>query len=201
MEQELTISQALRRRKNLKGDLALQASRVNAAVVYDEKNQPPFSFSEADTAHREAKVELIELETAIALANARASINWRDATKPLAWVLRALAEIKGDIARYEGYRHRGLQTKTRTEDKRMVSDTSQVLETPQGSGVRRSHPTMEEVTVTISHITARECEDKLQRLRDEFEKLNDKLETANHTTRITYKDQRSGDEEESQGGS
>lgn len=185
---KLTISQALRRRKKLKGEIHTHTDRLRSSIVYDEKRPPSFPFEESQKALKLAKFELIHLEDAIARANARATITFKDETVHLTWVLRTLAELKGDITRYEGYEHFCLPEK-RNVDKVESPDLSEAIETPFAGGVRRSHPKKTIETVRISNITEKERAQKVEQLQREFEELNDLLETANHSTTLEYQDQ------------
>jgi hypothetical protein len=194
---KMTISQALRRRKKLKGEISTQAQRVQASLTYNKEDAPAFPFSEAQKAHRSAKIELIELETSVAEANAKTKLDWKGRSVSLAWVLRVLSELKDDINRYEGYRHYGLLKEREVTVTNKVWDEQNVIATPQANGRVLQERVMKEVsTTTVSNVTIKECEDKVTQLKDEFDKLNDLLETANHRTEVSYQDQWSEEEKE-----
>lgn len=191
MEQKLkrlTISQALRRRKKLKGDIATHTERLSNSLVHLKDAPPTFPFEETEAALTKAKFELINLEDALARANAYTKIFFKEAGVYLTWVLRTLAEIKGDIVRYERYEHMTLPNRDNVE-KREVPDLSQVIEVNTPGGTRRSHPTKVEEIVRISNITEKERAEKVEQLKREFEELNDLLETANHSSVLEYQDQ------------
>jgi hypothetical protein len=190
-EKELTISQALRRRRKLKGLISTYTNRIEESLVYDEKKPPTFSYEESSKLMEQAKFELVSLEDAVAFANATHWIPFKGESVRLTWVIRALAEIKGDISRYERYKdHSYLLAERKTVQTDDVPDLSQVTETTAISGgILRKHPLKTVTKTTISSITSKECADKIQSLQDEFEALNDLLEAANHGTVVRYQDQ------------
>lgn len=187
---KLTISQALRRRKKLKGDISTFVRRLQEALVYDKEKPPAFGFEETSTALSNARFELIFLEDAVARANANTTLVFQGVPVYLTWVLRTLAELKADLHRYEGYEYTCLPERenvTKTE----APDLSQAIEqTNSVSGqITRSHPIKVRTETRICNITTKECALKMEQLQSEFNELNDLLETANHTTVIEYQDQ------------
>lgn len=189
-QKKLTIAQALRRRKQLKGAIATHTQRVSEALVYEKKNQPTFSFEDSNNGLRAARFELISIEDAIARKNATTFIEFKGEKVALTWALRTLSEIKGEIARYETYEHRGLRAQRETEEKTMEAIAGQIITTTQPDGSTTREYAKQEVTrIFISNITERERADKMDQLQQEFEVLNDLLEAANHNTVIEYQDQ------------
>jgi hypothetical protein len=188
---QLTISQALRRRKKLKGDIALHTERLRHSISYDKKKEPAFPFTESNLALKKAKWELIMLEDAVAFSNAINRITYKGEQVRLTWVLRVLAELKGDIVRYEGYKSMhdlGVEREVTTEEE--ISDPYSIEEIPRaGGGVTRSHKTKKVNRTIVSNVTARECEDQIATLKQSFEELNDLLEAENHLARLEYEDQ------------
>jgi len=191
-EKALTISQALRRRKKLKGLIHTYTDRIQEALIFDKTKPPVFGYEETSKLLKQTKFELVAIEDAIAFANATNWLKFKEESVRLTWVIRVLAEIKGDISRYERYKDNGyLLTERENTVTEEVPDLTQMVEsTSIGTGaVMRSHPKKTVSKTTISSITVKECAEKIQSLQDEFEALNDLLETANHGIVIKYQDQ------------
>jgi hypothetical protein len=187
---KMTISQALRRRKQLKGAISTYTERVSEALVYRKERPPTFSFEDSTKALRDARTELIALEDAVAYCNALNSIEFKGRRVRLTWALRTLAELKGEISRYEGYEHRGLLNEHEVSEELEEAITDQIVTTTTPDGTQqRSYAKKKYTRITVSNITSRERAEKVEQLQREFDALNDLLETANHTVMIEYQDQ------------
>ncbi len=184
---KLTISQALRRRKQLKGSIAVFTSRLDEALTYDGKSPPTFSFEDSNRGLLDSRSELIALEDAVARANANTTIMFQNSPVALTWVLRVLSEVKGEIRRFEQYEHRALLNEREVREEIDEPIPGQVITTTLLDGsTNRSFVTRKVTKVKFSSITERERADKVESLKREFDSLNDLLETANHTTVIEY---------------
>lgn len=94
----MTISQALRRQKKLKGDLKSLLERAAASVTYDEKQPPAFSFADTLGQADTVREELIRVESAIRVTNAKTQIKWDGRDMSLSEATARLQEMKGRIA-------------------------------------------------------------------------------------------------------
>src|SRR5579863_9382526 len=103
MSDKVTIAQALRRIKKLKGQIAEHATRAQQGVSYVSGKTPAFSFREAVLALNAARNEMLDLESRVAVANAKKAVTDASGTKlTLAHVIRQLQELKGQIAFLRG---------------------------------------------------------------------------------------------------
>lgn len=173
---QITISQALRKIKRLKGEMATYKQRVETSVVHDEKKPPAFTYDESYRSYSAASELAVLLESMVAEANAttKVSVTFCKVTsvRSLAWVIRTLQEIKADIALLQGLSSRVAERETDTiydfewdnvENKRtrVAISTTYVCALPQA---KRAALVEENQKI--------------------FEYLNDLLETANHKTLI-----------------
>lgn len=180
MASKYTISQALRRIKKLKGELAQQNERVKASILYDKKDPPAFSYAQAVKARNEARTQLITLSTAVAVANANNTIEHDGMTLPLACVLRMLQEIKAQLAEYKALPMHSLQKERETVRESVTEEYEDVTGTDGEYKGQRRVKVVNKVTI-VCEVTQAEWAEKVAKLEREFEDLNDKLERANHT--------------------
>ena len=165
-----TISQGLRRVKQLKGLLREHETRASESVSYAAGKQPKFGFKAEREARTKAQSELIRIESAIAVANAKTRIDADGRTQmPLAEAIRRLQEIKGDITFLSG-----LTLRDGTEE-----EASHEWDDGAGRNVRRT----KQVTY-VSELSVVNRVAEVQALRERFEALNDAVEAANHRTQI-----------------
>ena len=94
----MTISQALRRIKVLKGQIAERNARALSAVTYDSLKLPAFKFEDSVREADEFRTELLALETRLTIANAGTMVEFEGKRVCLAGAIRNLQEIKGQIA-------------------------------------------------------------------------------------------------------
>jgi hypothetical protein len=98
MLDKITIAQALRRIKKLKGQIAEHTQRAQASVSYEKDKVPAFSFGEEMLLMKAAQLELVDLQSRVAVANAKATILDGEDVITHAEAIRRLQEIKGEIA-------------------------------------------------------------------------------------------------------
>jgi|SRR6185295_9170205 len=163
----VTIAQALRRAKKLKGQIDESRTRAAGCASFFTDSPPAFQFDEQLKRADGACDELAELESRISAANAANSIVWRDRNLQLCWCVRMLADLKGRLAWL-----RALQVKQQASTMELVN-----VHTP-GVGYQQM---------------ARPAECKLpeaakaaliEQIQDRFDELNALVEAANHTITI-----------------
>ena len=165
MSNKMTIAQALRRVKSLKGQIAEHTARCVAGVSYPADKVPAFRYGESMTALSMAQAEMIELEAKIAAANASATVTWAGATHTLAFCIRMLQELKGNIAFLKGLHLRSETVKTRTND---------------WDDVEMKHICRVEETTYVSDLSEQDRDKAVKAMQASFEELNNLVEDANH---------------------
>jgi hypothetical protein len=86
---ELTIAQALRRIKDIKGKIAKHTQNAQSSVTHKTRNVPAYVFQ----AEWEASQQLI--------SDTKAIVDFEGKSRPLTWCTKRLAELKGAIAWHE----------------------------------------------------------------------------------------------------
>lgn len=164
---EMTISQALRQIKKVKGQLSESLSRAQANVSHKESAVPAFQFSvcmgKADGARR----QLVDLEARIAVTNATTKIVHGDQTMTLVRAVRRLQELKAQIAWLRGL---SVRSQGRTVEKE--------LEYGGVDGHRNV-----DVPWTC-YLPEAEKAEQVDAAQQEFDALNDAVERANHATAL-----------------
>jgi len=169
----MTIAMALRRIKKLKGQVSEITNRAYQSVHWLDKKEPDFRFSRL-IEQQEAKItEMIELEAAVAAANATNTIKFKDKDITISKAIRWLQETKGAISFYGSLQIR------EGEEERPTMEWDDTLE----RNVRRK-----EIIIHKSAISGVDRVKKIEELRDFFEELNNLVETANHRVEITYEE-------------
>lgn len=168
MSETLTISQALRRIKKIKGQLAESRARAANSVTHRFADQPAFSFGtcveQADTLRK----ELVEMQARVALANAVTTVVWDERITPLCLATRLLDEYKSEIAWL-----RGLVVKAQPDVVEEETDYNVVS----GKNDRR------DVRFKCALPEAKRAAE-VARVQDLFDRLNDAVEQANHKTTL-----------------
>lgn len=165
---ELTIAQALRRIKDIKGRVAKHGHNAQASVTHRADNSPAYVFS-AEWEKATALVdEMIDLQTRVSIANSRAMVDWEGKTRTLTWCTKKLAEIKGAIAWHEGLTVRA-QEKT----------TEETYEWAQAQNARARV-----VVEYTCHLPEQKRDERVRALQDKFNELNDVVERMNHRTEV-----------------
>ncbi len=165
----MTISQALRRVKKLKGLLAEAEARAAAASSWVEGKDPSFVFAEQCELRTGHQKEIVRLETAFARANAQTRITIEGREVFLAQAVRELQELKADLAWLPKL---NLRAET-------VESSEYVFDEVTGRNIPKTKSTVYKAALTEQARVAR-----VQALRDRFEAINDVVETANHRTAI-----------------
>lgn len=169
MSDKMTIAQALRRIKKLKGLIAESQQRAQAGVSYDANRVPAFRFLASFEAMVQAQQEMVDLESRVAVANATATVTYQGNTILLAKAVRELQELKGRIAFLKGLHLRAETVKERQAD---WDDTE----------AKHVYRTVE--TVFVSDLSEQDRDKQIKQVQDAFEVLNNAVEDANHAVLV-----------------
>ena len=164
---EQTISQALRRIKKIKGQLAEHRTHAEAAVTHLAAHKPAFAFGATRELANAAVTELLALQTAVAVANATTLIEVDGRKVPLAFAVRALREMTSEIAWLRGLNVRTQETTV--EQERSYLDDGKI-------GLVSKEWTC--------HLPEAKRVELANAAQDRFDKLNDLVETVNHKTHV-----------------
>lgn len=165
--QEMTISQALRRVKKLKGQIAECRTRAEASVSFVKSKPPAFQFSEVFAEMGALQKELTELESRLSVTNAGTDIIHDGKTMTLFYAIRVLQETKGTIAWMRGLSVRAHESTI--EDNLVWSGGD--------------HKNVEiEWTCKLPEVLKA---DLISKLQTSFDSLNDVVERANHSTTLS----------------
>jgi len=170
MSDKVTIAQALRRIKKLKGQIAEHSTRAQQGVSYVQGKTPAFRFAEAVNALRTARQEMLDLEARVALANAKKTVTNALGNKiTLAQAIRQLQEWKGDIAflRRLNLRSEIVREREQNWDEEQMKHITRVME-----------------VAYVSDLTEQERDVQIKSFQDAFEDLNNLVEEANHTVLV-----------------
>ncbi len=162
----MTISQALRRVKQLKGKMGELTARAASVVSHLSSETPKFNFADTRGQIAAVREELVTLEARVAHANATAAVDYEGKLVTIAEAIRRLQEFKAEIAWLGAL---SLRDDTQRAPELDYDD--------KGAPVRK----MREVTY-VTALTEPNRVTEVDALRDRFQKLNDVVETANHTT-------------------
>lgn len=169
----MTISQALRRIKKLKGDLSTHLERAASGVSYKAGKQPAFTWSSSIELAQQARDELIQLETRVALTNAQTRIELEPVgaypSMTLTEATKRLRELKSEI---DWHRNSVL-----SRDHAEMTDEERSFDYDTEKHVTR------QVTWHCDMPAAKKAE-AVARLQMKFDRLNDAVESANHRTEI-----------------
>lgn len=169
MSDKMTIAQALRRIKKLKGIIAESQHRATAGVSYDVTKVPAFRFEESFEAMKAAQTEMIELESKVAYANATNTVTDGDNSVWLVKSIRELQEMKGRIAFLKGL---NLRSET-VKDRQTEWDDTEM-----------KHINRVSETTFVADLTEQARDAAVKKIQDEFEALNNLVEDMNHSILI-----------------
>lgn len=170
MSDKVTIAQALRRIKKLKGQIAEHATHAQQSVSYVQGKLPAFSFSSSVSQLKTSRDEMLDLEARVAVANAKRTVTDLNGNKVvLARAVRELQEIKGQIAFL-----RSLNLRAET-----VREREQNWDDEQMKHITR----VNEVTY-VSDLSETDRAAAVKGLQDQFETLNNAVEEANHSVLV-----------------
>jgi hypothetical protein len=165
MSERMTIAQALRRVKKLKGLIAEHSTRVKQGVSYVSTEIPAFRFEDEMKALVSTTEEMVVIESQIAVANATTMIADGSTQISLARAIRVLQELKGTITLYQGLNLKSGVEKVRTND---WDDTLEKC-------VNRVQE-----TVRVTDLSEQDRDKIIKFMKDRFEALNNSVEDANH---------------------
>lgn len=169
MSDKITIAQALRRIKKLKGQIAEHTQRAQASVSYEKDKVPAFRFQEEVSAVKAAQKELVDLQSRVAVANAKATVADGKETITHAEAIRRLQEIKGEIA----------FLKSLALKNEVVKNREQVWDDAQSKYLTQ----VNEVT-WVSDLSEKDRDVQVKALQDRFETLNNAVEDRNHKVAV-----------------
>jgi hypothetical protein len=169
MSETITLSDALRRLSAVRGDLARWNALYPASNVWvEDQPKPAYTEDEVSAEIAKATEALIQLKTAVALANAAHRIDVGDHTVPLVEAIYRLAENKSMQLTLANL---GVASEKESPvERRVYNDEGKIT------------------TVKVKQhasVTTRERDERLKALREAFATLNSKLEHANNTITIT----------------
>ena len=165
----LTIAQALRRVKKLKGSIAEHTKRAAGGVSYLSTNVPAFRFKEEVAALSADKEEMVDLESRIAVANATHSVLDGTETVTLTKAIRRLQELKGNIAFLNGL---------------FINTSTQRVREQEWNDVTNTYVTKFVEQTFVSDLSEVERDQQVKALQDRFETLNNAVEDANHRVTV-----------------
>ena len=169
---QMTIAEALREVADVKGKIDDWSKRLAPAVVWYEEDPPAFEFASICETMNVLVLRLVELQTAIAIANATTTLEWQGKTIPLALAIRTLSEIKGARKKIEDLAVRNMDAGA--EDKQDIDYDDEGKRF-----VKKTKRPWKCMLTTAKQATL------LDSLQEKFIKLNNAVETVNHKTLIT----------------
>jgi hypothetical protein len=165
----MTIAQALRRIKNLKGQISENESRAKVGVSYDATKVPAFRYKEAVQTMFATQDEMVALESRVAIANATSTVQDGEQAVTMANAVRTLQELKGRIAFLKGLHLKNETVKDRTND---------------WDDVEMKHVSRVTETTFVSDLTEQDRDQQVKALQSRFETLNNVVENANHQVMV-----------------
>lgn len=165
---DMTISQALRRVKKLKGKLDELNSRAQSGVSYKAADKPAFPFASTLEEADSVRAELLGLKARIAVTNATNSVDFDGKSVTLAFAVLKLQELKSQIAWYRGLVVHA-QESTSVKEPEMDHVSGRYIYLP--VEMRCDLPEAKRAAT-------------VDRLQDEFDRLNDAVERKNHAVAI-----------------
>ena len=168
MSEQLTIAQALRKIKKLKGNADTLLNRAKAVVTFDTSRVPEFNFQETSDELFNIQNLLVKLESQVAFANATTKIkNIDNSDVTISYAIRSLQEMKGRISFFNSLVIRN-----------EVEKTSETVY----DEINRKYVQINSERVFKSPLTLKMREALVKALQDDFEELNNRVEAANHRT-------------------
>jgi hypothetical protein len=164
----MTISQALRRAKKLKGIIAESLERAAVNVVSDLRVKPAFEFAKCMEEADKARAELVDLETSVSVANARTHVSFDGEDVLLTKAVKLLQELKGQIAWLKT-----LSVKAQSET--TVDET-------ENTWTGEDYKTVKVERKFRCELPEAAKADLQRTIQDKFDRLNDAVESANHRT-------------------
>lgn len=169
MSDKLSIAQALRRIKKLKGQISESAQRAQLGVSYDSTKVPEFRFVDSFATMTQAQFEMVALESRVAVANATAKVKHQGQDILLAQAVRSLQELKGQIAFLKGLHLRSEVVKDRQQE---------------WDDIEMKHISRVTETTFVSDLSEKERDRQVKEIQNLFETLNNAVEDMNHTVTV-----------------
>jgi len=163
---DMTISQALRRIKKLKGQLGEHRARAQTAVTHLIDQEPAYLFVTSREQATGVLEELLKLQTATAIANAKTAIEWEGKSVPLALAVRTLRELAAEI---DWVKKLPVKAQDKTVEHERDHDGEKWVNTAKQF---------------ICHLPEAKRAELASELQERFDKLNDIVETTNHKTLV-----------------
>jgi phage pi2 protein 07 len=168
MSESLTIAQALRKVKKLKGLIAEHKARAITGVSYVSDVIPAFRYAEEVAAMDLAVAEMLDLQARIATANATTIVedvlvNGRVVN--LAHAVRLLEEAKSKI---DFLQKLVLRTETISTRDYVYDQTSE------------KNVIVTKVVQFVSDLSEKERDSQVKKMQDLFEQINNSVEDLNH---------------------
>jgi hypothetical protein len=169
MSNPLTISAALRRISALKGTLSRLEGRRPGSIAFRTDSPPAWDLAGVEADIAEARAELRDLKTRLAVANATNEIEVPGGeSRTLISCITELQELRGQISSDEGLMAYTQPRETYVERQRDY----------EGDKI---------VTVEVPHtcaLTSAALDERVTALRDRFAMLNAVVEAANHVVQV-----------------
>jgi hypothetical protein len=168
----MNINQALRRIAVLKGQVATWTDRLHRSLIWEDDAKPAWDYKDCAKEVAKATDEIVDLQSRVAIANAKAKVKRGDEKVSLASVISRLQQLRSLIALYKGLN---------------VRDQWQFVETRDVDRYNRKTGDFgtEEKKVTVNCALPEKARDEvLTNLQEEFDELNGLVESANHTVNV-----------------
>lgn len=162
---EMTLSQALRHAKKLKGQLAEVTGRAKAGVSYKDSQKPAFEFKASMEKASALRKDLLEMTTRIRVTNAVTTLEFGGRTIHMSEAVAKLEDLKGEIAWVKELPVKAQASVEESEydyndaGQRVMVKTRWTCELPEAQRA-----------------------DVVEKLQEEFDRLNDAVERVNHVT-------------------
>lgn len=165
----MTVSAALRRIKKVKGLIAERTARANASVVYLEGKEPGFQFASSAEERHAFSVQLVTLQSAVAVSNATTKVS---NGKTVAEAIRTLDEIKSEVAFYKAMPVKAKDVEVDVEENFEWNPNMTARVRVETKKTWRSALTQEKRAAIVEKLTS------------QFEKLNNEVEALNNKATI-----------------
>lgn len=174
MSTTMTAAAVLRRIKKLRGEIGILDERLKKASVYVEGKEPAFGFKDTWEARQVKLGELLKMQTALSISNAKTFFTCAGKSVNVAWAVRRTQEIKAEVSL--------LVMLPIREQKRDVEVRRDMI---WNDAAEKSVPEVTQ-TVYLSALSKVEQSKLIEDLTAGFEELNTALEACNHATLIDF---------------
>jgi hypothetical protein len=182
----MTIGQALRKIKNIKGEIKIAENLALANIVYLENERPKATFSSEWQRRGSLVDQLIKLQATIAESNALTQLEITPGVLvSRACLLRMLEEIKGTLAIYEKVPTSRVLFPEHSNTRILTKEVHEDIFDAQGKYTGQRVIEKEYTQTHICELTSEELRENIRQLKNSFERLNNLLEESNHKTVIS----------------